>query len=219
VLRVHASTAAHGPWAPTALALTTTHTTSSFACRPVCGTRGWRKVRCRATLLPADAHDTLGTGTVTLSLWGQFFFLFGFEPGRPGVRRRPPVGFGRVGICPVFACHELTHVSLCTQLGVLLVVRLVGAQINAPGVSTQPVLYLPLATATNNLGTAAAQVTTWGSVPFQTAGGKRAAYFSNQRADFLSIPYSWNTAVTISYWYGVVQSWCLRLHGCCVNNY
>ena len=99
------------------------------------------------------------------------------------------------------ACHELIHFSPCMQLGVLLFVRLAGAQINAPGVSTQPVVYLPLANATNNLGSAAAQVTTWGSVPFQTAGGKQAAYFSNQVANFLSIPFSWNTRVTISYWY------------------
>ena len=136
-------------------------------------------------------------------------FFFGFEPPAAVTDSVPSVS-GRQSDSAVLAfaqyvCHELTHVSPCLQLGVLLIVRLVGAQIdviNAPGVSTQPVVYLPLANATNNLGSAAAQVTTWGSVPFQTAGGKQAAYFSNQVANFLSVPYSWNTAVTISYWYG-----------------
>jgi hypothetical protein len=89
-----------------------------------------------------------------------------------------------------------------------VLIRQVGAQLSVPAFATQPEIYLPLAADTQNLGTVAAVVVTGGSVPFQSVNGRKAAYFSNNIANYLTVPYSLNppsspSQVTLSYWFVV----------------
>jgi hypothetical protein len=68
----------------------------------------------------------------------------------------------------------------------------------SPSATSNPLIYLPLFTNTNDTGSAASTVTTNGSVTFKTFIGKQCAYFDKDA--YLSLNYIPSTRFTIAFW-------------------
>jgi len=64
-----------------------------------------------------------------------------------------------------------------------------------------PLTYLTLATNTTDSGTSPQTVTTNGTVSFTTIGGKACAYFNNSTNNYLTLPYSNPTQLTLAFWF------------------
>ena len=74
------------------------------------------------------------------------------------------------------------------------------------GTISNPLIYLQLFTNTNDTGSAASAVTTFGPVSFTTIAGKQCAYFNNSFDTYLSLNYIPSTRFTIAFWVYLINN-------------
>jgi hypothetical protein len=74
------------------------------------------------------------------------------------------------------------------------------------GTISNPLIYLQLFTNTNDTGSSASAVTTFGPVSFTTIAGKQCAYFNNSFDTYLSLNYIPSTRFTIAFWVYLINN-------------
>ena len=74
------------------------------------------------------------------------------------------------------------------------------------GTIGNPLIYLQLFTNTNDTGSAASAVTTFGPVSFTTIAGKQCAYFNNSANTYISLNYISSMRFTISFWVYLIDT-------------
>jgi hypothetical protein len=72
--------------------------------------------------------------------------------------------------------------------------------------TSNPLIYLQLFTNTNDTGSAASAVTTFGPVSFTTIAGKQCVYINNSANTYLSLNYIPSTRFTIAFWVYLIDT-------------
>jgi len=80
------------------------------------------------------------------------------------------------------------------------------ASTKAPAIMATALSYLPLATNSTDIGSTPKTATTNGTVTYMTVAGKQTAYFSNSLSNYLSLPYTAQTQVTLCFWLYVIDT-------------
>ena len=76
----------------------------------------------------------------------------------------------------------------------------------APAIMATALSYLPLLTNSTDVGSTPRTVTTNGSVTYTTIANKQSAYFNNSFSNYLSLPYTPQTQLTLCFWLYVLGS-------------
>jgi hypothetical protein len=75
-----------------------------------------------------------------------------------------------------------------------------------PAIMATALSYLPLLTNSTDVGSTPRTVTTNGSVTYTTIANKQSAYFNNSFSNYLSLPYTPQTQLTLCFWLYVLGS-------------
>jgi len=80
------------------------------------------------------------------------------------------------------------------------------ASTRIPVIMSTALSYLPLLTNSTDIGSTPRTVTTNGSVTYTTIANKQSAYFNNSFSNYLSLPYTPQTQLTLCFWLYVLGS-------------